>query len=782
MGKIINNNVVSALDFTADFDMCSGKITATPVLTFASGVPSNAGTVLLSVKDPGGVVSELSSPFTTNYGFVQFDIGKIGGVYKNGTYEVALTFTPTGGIAISYSKWQILETPLSNNNTGVATFKITPNCKNGKVLVSGLAVPLYQGLPPTQYTQAWKYYFPNGSEQTDITGTFAPFEVQAFNGQNEARVTVCATYNTGDGLTVKVSYAGSVVKRVACGVELCYAYAAIHNLYDQLEECDRSKREDIQARIQAAANLIVLIQLGMDCNYDVSDDVEALEEVLGTSICGNGPDETSVGVPAEAVLIEGCGFTKEEIGLTTKFTINNYEYNITNSGDQGVITRTQTLNGCTSATNFAFDLGKLTDIVLAYMAGTKNAAFLALLNTAIANVNPKCVTTVPTWQAANFAGKIQLIIDKICVGQSGGTGLRVTPNCAGAVVVGVLTSGTPGSATITLPITVVGSGTIFGTITGTGFTGTIANTDVTAATTQIVCTVNYDGSGSGGTRNATVSLSVNGATVTCVVPVSITATVGCSAPLNPAVAILANVVTVSFSPAVDQPATYTVKRRRASDPDVDGSYTTLTAPAYNGGLGKWQTTENFTSNETNKVWVYKIISNCVGSSPFVTTIFSAQTCVTNTVTPTDSTLTYSFPPIGGDTTAHRIKLFLGGVFVNGSERVVNPAFPNPITGVYTGLTANTAYEVRVYVDVYSGGLEQSLECISAVSTTDGYVQEPTSYTILGLSGGGMWSGTLSSTGLPDSGGLSSGESIVTPCLITGSLVLNNAQVIITSIC
>ena len=720
MAKIITNNLVSSLDFTAEFDLCNGKITVTPALVFSGGVPVYAGAVLLSAKDPGGVVSELSSLFANNsYGSVQFDIGKIGGVYKNGTYEITLSLTPPGGTAIPYIKWQIIETPLSNNNIGVVGFKITPNCKSGKVVVGGLTIPLYQGLAAVQYTQLWKYYFPNGSEQIDITSTFSPFEAQAYNGQNEARATICAIYNTGDGISVKVAYAGTVVKRVACGVELCYAYAAIHNLYDQISDCSRDTREAIEQKITQASNLILLIQLGLDCNYDVSDDVEALENVLGTSICGNGPDETTIaGIPAESIVIEGCGFTQEQAGLTTRFTINNYTYNITNSGDQGVVTRTNTLNGCVSATNFAFNWDKLTDLVLAYMAGTKNGAFLTLLNTALAAVNPKCVTTVPTWAAASFSGKIQLIIDKICVGQSGGGGLTVTPNCAGATVAGTITSGTPGTVTITLPITVVGTGTIFGSVTGTNLSGTIANTDVTAATTQLIITVAYDSYGDGGTRNATVSLSVNGAVVTCVVPISIIGIVGCSAPINPSVAIAGNTVTVSFSPAVSQPATYTVKRRRASDADSDVNYLTLTAPVFNGGLGLWQTTENFTSNEVNKVWVYKIISNCVGSTPSVTTTFCAQTCVVNTVTPTDSTLTYSFTPIGADTITHRIKLFLGGVFVNGSERIVPLAFPNPIVGSYTGLLPNTAYEIRVYVDANSGAFNQSLECITAVTTSN----------------------------------------------------------------
>lgn len=56
------------------------------------------------------------------------------------------------------------------------------------------------------------------------------------------------------------------------------------------------------------------------------------------------------------------------------------------------------------------------------------------------------------------------------------------------------------------------------------------------------------------------------------------------------------------------------------------------------------------------------------------------------------------------------------------------------------------------------------------------------YTILGGTGGGSWSATQCGVNSPISGNLTSGQSIVTPCIVEGSLVLNNATIVTSSEC
>lgn len=57
-----------------------------------------------------------------------------------------------------------------------------------------------------------------------------------------------------------------------------------------------------------------------------------------------------------------------------------------------------------------------------------------------------------------------------------------------------------------------------------------------------------------------------------------------------------------------------------------------------------------------------------------------------------------------------------------------------------------------------------------------------SYTILGGTGGGSWSASQCSTNAPISGNLTSGQSIQTPCIVEGTLVLNNATIVTSNAC
>lgn len=56
------------------------------------------------------------------------------------------------------------------------------------------------------------------------------------------------------------------------------------------------------------------------------------------------------------------------------------------------------------------------------------------------------------------------------------------------------------------------------------------------------------------------------------------------------------------------------------------------------------------------------------------------------------------------------------------------------------------------------------------------------YTLLGGTGGGSWSATQCGVNSPISGNLTSGQSAQTPCIVEGSLVLNNVTIVTSSSC
>lgn len=180
----------------------------------------------------------------------------------------------------------------------------------------------------------------------------------------------------------------------------------------------------------------------------------------------------------------------------------------------------------------------------------------------------------------------------------------------------------------------------------------------------------------------------------------------CTAPQNLSVQKFLTVFRVLFSSAAFPPPgnSYTVKRRLSSDPDVDGSYTTLGAPTFDSGLGQWVVLDASAANNT--LYTYKAISNCGGSppsTPYITYEFANLICPALNLTPGETQIDYSFTHVGGNVDKYVVQLYDStGTSLLASD-THTPAFPTPVTGSFAGLTANTSYKVRVivYIGTYS---------------------------------------------------------------------------------
>lgn len=179
----------------------------------------------------------------------------------------------------------------------------------------------------------------------------------------------------------------------------------------------------------------------------------------------------------------------------------------------------------------------------------------------------------------------------------------------------------------------------------------------------------------------------------------------CTAPQNLSVIESVGGFMVSFQSAAFPPPSnsYTVKRRLFSDPDVDGSYTTIGTPTFNAGTNMWEILDTTASNNT--LYVYKAISNCGGSpptTPFATYTFANLTCPSVTYTPGLTTIDYSFTNVGGGVNKYDVKLYdASGVTLLETDTFI-PAFSTPITGQFAGLSTGTTYKVRVrvYIGTY----------------------------------------------------------------------------------
>lgn len=209
-------------------------------------------------------------------------------------------------------------------------------------------------------------------------------------------------------------------------------------------------------------------------------------------------------------------------------------------------------------------------------------------------------------------------------------------------------------------------------------------------------------------------------TATQVTLVCIEAT-SCTAPQSLLVSAATGGYLVQFQSAAFPPPSnsYTVKRRLQSAPDVDGSYTTIGTPAYNSSTARWEILD--TTAVDNTLYVYKAISNCGGSppsTPFITYEFASITCPSLTLTPTSTTIPYSFTHVGGGVDKYVIKLYDSTGTSLLATNTHTPAFPSPVTGSFTGLTASTSY--RVQVTVYIGTYTKTCTMVStSTSATAG---------------------------------------------------------------
>lgn len=228
---------------------------------------------------------------------------------------------------------------------------------------------------------------------------------------------------------------------------------------------------------------------------------------------------------------------------------------------------------------------------------------------------------------------------------------------------------------------------------------------------------------------------------------------------------------VSFASAAYPPPSnsYTVKRKLASDPDVDGSYTTIGTPTFNTLLNKWIINDNTATD--NILYTYKAISNCSSSSPAILYNYAYLQCPSLTVTPATNSLGYSFVPLtGGAVTKYEVRLYDSTGVTQLQLHTILPSFSNPITGTFTYLTPGTQYyiEVKSFIDTFSN------TCAKAGYTTS----SSTNYSLTGgfnfsidsVSGSGIPS--LAPTGVSGTvAGTQSGMSGTYGVTVSGAIVV-----------
>ncbi len=85
--------------------------------------------------------------------------------------------------------------------------------------------------------------------------------------------------------------------------------------------------------------------------------------------------------------------------------------------------------------------------------------------------------------------------------------------------------------------------------------------------------------------------------------------------------------------------------------------------------------------------------------------FANIVCPTLTLASTDTTISYSFPPAGGQVDKYEVELWdsSGKTRLDYDTHLPSLVFPNPITGTFESLTVGATYKVRIvaYIGTYT---------------------------------------------------------------------------------
>jgi len=159
------------------------------------------------------------------------------------------------------------------------------------------------------------------------------------------------------------------------------------------------------------------------------------------------------------------------------------------------------------------------------------------------------------------------------------------------------------------------------------------------------------------------------------------------------------IVKIKWDEAVNAPPFYQVIRYRQSNPSEYVEFTPVAS-----GEANYEFIDNAITEPAyyNKLWSYRVTSLCADEEdrPFMENETIVMTCaIVFSATATDTTIAYQFSHLGGDINKYTIKILNAGGTEVATEQIKTPPFSTPITGIFSGLTGNTTYTIKVISEV-----------------------------------------------------------------------------------
>lgn len=424
--KTPNSPNVAVLDSRIFADTCAGDfIVDASVSTFIGSGASNVLGARVKITNPYGVVIkpylagyDIPAPLTAAY---EHAIPTQAGKQQYGTYTIALQLVDEDGTTYEVIKTVNVCSYTNDSHPCDDRLRIIASCKNGTVTVAVAEPPLFKGLYAESTDIEVVVDYPTASGLPQLTTSVGNFSMQLFQGVYKVQLTVCATYNLGDNVYIRLTHEETVYKDVKCLLDYTCIFPRIKSLNDKIDaNCSQRDKELYASIVLDALRLLKTAELANDAGEDASDYIVELEKLLGcVCTCDCSASPIMNGSPSSSIVIEGCLVTKTTVGLTDVYTMGGRSYYLTVDDTQDVITVSGlTEYGCTTYQQLNFNAGNAYLAIKAEIGDTTEYNYWAsVINNTLATLSVACLGYSPSqWAAFTFAQKIQALVNAACIG------------------------------------------------------------------------------------------------------------------------------------------------------------------------------------------------------------------------------------------------------------------------------------------------------------------------------------------------------------------------------
>lgn len=425
---------IAIVDSKIVADLCAGlfRVDATPTVYIGSGKDEVLGALVEILNPYGIVVKPYGEPYEIAPGLsggmdavITYPVPTQANAFQTGTYTINLKMFDSTGASWVVSKTVKVCAPDKENKTrkyGSLSAKLKADCVAGKLYVIVDGVTTYNGkIAESQVLEA-ELEYPTSSELDPLDVTTGNFSVTLFEGVYKLTGEICATYNYGDNVFAKVKYKIKKEHNVRCLIDECCVLEALVELQGRTKtDCTDKEKEETASIIVEALSLFEILKLAANCGEDPSEYVADLEKLLGCKCTCNCAEGTPIigTTPASDVVVEGCNVDVDTSGLTTTYTINNYEYVVQIAANGGaLVVSAATLEGCTKTQVITFNIATVYSQIrtLANASDGEGDFWASVVNKSLRDIDPACLgITDEAWVALSFAGKWAALLAKLCL-------------------------------------------------------------------------------------------------------------------------------------------------------------------------------------------------------------------------------------------------------------------------------------------------------------------------------------------------------------------------------